>query len=56
MPLNCLTAAASLVGETFELLVDETFGTTRREPDSPSIGLARVRVSSTGGLTSMGGS
>jgi hypothetical protein len=62
--LNCLTAGAPLAGETFGLLVGatlvllvgETFGATRREPDPGSVrGLARVRFSSPGELISMAG-
>src|ERR1700682_4648106 len=65
MPLNCRTTGAPLagdpfgllVGATLVLLVGETFGATRREPDPSSIrGLARVRFSSPGELISMGGS
>src|ERR1700737_3651243 len=61
MPLNWRTAVALVgevfVGATFELLVRATFGTARREADPSSVmGLARVRLSSRGALTSMGGS
>jgi hypothetical protein len=64
MPLNCLTAGATLAGDPFEpdagamfvLGVCDIFGATRREPDPSSvIGLARVRVWSPGELISMAG-
>src|SRR5712691_3209592 len=64
MPLSCLTAGAPLGGDTFGpgagatlvLVVCEIFGATRREPDPSSvIGLARVRVWSSGELISMAG-
>ncbi|HMH72413.1 MAG TPA: hypothetical protein VK554_08935 [Bradyrhizobium sp.] len=64
MPLNCLTAGAPLAGDPFGpgagamlvLVVCDIFGATRREPDPSSvIGLARVRVWSSGELISMAG-
>jgi hypothetical protein len=63
MPLNCLTASAPLAGDPFGPaagamfgVVCGTFGATRREPDPSSIiGLARVRVWSSGELISMAG-
>ena len=64
MPLNCLTAGATLAGypfgpgagAMFVLVVCEIFGATRREPDPSSVmGLARVRVWSSGELISMAG-
>jgi len=64
MPLNCLIAGAPVAGDPFEpdagamfvLVVCDIFGATRREPDPSSvIGLARVRVWSSGELISMAG-
>src|SRR6266478_8860031 len=65
MPANCRIVVALPVDETFGLfagappglLVWETFGATRREPEPSSLtGFARVRFWSPGGLTSIGGS
>ena len=65
MPANCRIGAALPGDETFGLfageppglLVCETFGATRREPEPSSLtGFARVRFWSPGGLTSIGGS
>src|ERR1700686_3422201 len=53
MPANCRLVAGAPPG----LVVCERFGATRREPDPTSLtGFARVRFSSPGGLTSIGGS
>jgi hypothetical protein len=65
MPANCRIGVALPGDETLGLfagappglLVCETFGATRREPEPSSLtGLARVRLSSPGGVTSIGGS
>src|ERR1700756_4872847 len=62
MPANrrlavTLLVCASLGGEPLGLPVCERFGATRRAPAPSSLpGLARVRFSSAGGLTSIGGS
>src|SRR3954454_25312948 len=56
MPLNCPTAAALGVCGAADSPVGAVLGTARREPCSCSIlGLARVRLSSGGALTSIGG-
>src|SRR5258706_8334308 len=64
MPANCRIVVALPGDETFGLfagvppglLVCDTFGATRREPEPSSLaGLARVRFWSPGGLTSIGG-
>src|SRR5258706_8951618 len=65
MPANCRIVVALPGDETFGLfagvppglLVCDTFGATRREPEPSSLaGLARGRVLSPGGLASIGGS
>ncbi len=61
MPANCrfvvtLPVGGLPAGVPFELFVCEVLGATRDNPDpSSSIGLARVRFSSLGGLISIGG-